>query len=281
MTSALIIGIDSTMGQALEKTLTHEGYTVFGTSRRKAITRSKMFYLDLSNVSTANLIQSIDAVYLCAGVTSIADCQKNPAVAEQINVDAPIQLADYFLNQGAHVIYLSSNAVFSGARSSYRASDARCPISIYGEHKAKAEEALLRLSPEISIVRLTKVLTPDYPLFMNWFAALKRHEPIQPFHHLHVSPVGIDLVAEFLKQIAEKRVHGITHLSGLEDMNYTEVARYLANLIAADESLISPVFDETPVYASLDMSDSMKVFDEPPDLSFNGVMRRLYLDVIL
>lgn len=284
MPNALIVGIDSVIGQALQKELMHAGYTVFGTSRRKENLNARVMQLDLLHASNFSSTQPMDVVYLCAGVTKISSCRDDAVDARVSNVNAQVQLANYFLNQNTHVIFLSSSSVFSGEKQRYRITDTPCPITAHGEYKVEAEKALLGLSHEISIVRLTKVLTPDYPLIIEWLTALKHNEAIQPFHNLYLSPVPIETVAEYLRKVAEKKVYGITHLSGVEDISYLDMARYLANLIAVDDGLIVPAsvaslaesLGGLSTYASLDMTESIHVFDEPPDLSFGTTMQKLY-----
>ena len=51
-------------------------------------------------------------------------------------------------------MFLSTDYVFDGAkRSPYETTDPRNPTSVYGESKARAEERLLEILPEVCIVR--------------------------------------------------------------------------------------------------------------------------------
>lgn len=277
MPKALIIGIDSTIGQALKKRLIAQGWSVFGTSRREENLNDCIWYLDLAQVSAFQPMQPIDVVYLCAGMTKISDCQDDPMRAHLINVEAPIELAHYFLKQGVQVVYVSSNAVFSGEKSHYTIEDNPCPVTRYGAYKVAVEEALLPFSNQVSIVRLTKVLTPDYPLILQWAAALKKNEVIHPLHPYYVSPVSIDVVVACLQQVVEQQVYGLIHLSGSEDATYLDVATYLAHLMGVSHALVvvKEAEGRKPMYASLDMTASSRVV-EGIDLSFMATMDGLY-----
>lgn len=285
MKTVLIIGIDSVIGRSLENVLIQNGWTVFGTSRRFCERQSNVFYLDLANVAEMCLDLSFDVVYLCANVTKIKDCEENPDYAKLINVEAQIKLAEYFLNQNAHIVYLSSNAVFSGQKPAYKTTDLLCPKTYYGECKSLVEEALLRMSGQITIVRLTKVFTPEFPLILQWRMDLRNNKVIEPFSDLRVCPISVFTVSQCLKEIAEKVIKGIVHLSGSTDVSYLDVAEYLAGLLNAPKDLIKGAamldsrkhMEYIPVYASLDMSESDRLFDKL-DTSFATTMNSLYGD---
>lgn len=279
--SALIIGVDSTIGRWLKNTLSSQGWKVFGTSRKKSVTQD-VFYLDLADLSQLQINYTFDVIYMCASITQISQCQSNPDYARLINVDAQLQLVQYFLNQNTHFVYLSSNAVFSGQQPWYKTTDPPSPITHYGECKALVEKALLHMTKKITIVRLTKVLTPDYPLFSQWVTDLKNKIIITPFHNLNLCPISINTVCECLKEIADKKRYGIIHLSGQIDVSYQKVAEYLAQLVNAKKSLIKeiPMLDsmgheKTPFYTSLDMTESKALFVKM-DTSFLGTMNNLY-----
>ena len=285
MNTAFIVGIDSAIGRSLENLLILNGWSVFGTSRRSSHTKSNVFYLDLANVTDLNFDIPIDVVYLCAGVTKIAQCKENSAYSKLINVDAQIQLAAYFLNKNTHVVCLSSNAVFSGHKPWYQTTDKTCPKTYYGENKALVEDALLGMSKHIAIVRLTKVLTPDYPLILQWIMALKNNLPVEPFNDLSLCPISIYTVAQCLKEIGDKKLEGIIHLSGSIDVTYLDVAEYLAKLINARKGLIkeismlcsNEIMMDASLYTSLDITKSKQLFDVF-DTSFATTMNCLYGD---
>lgn len=202
---ALIIGIDSTIGSQLNKILCQEKWLVYGTSRQ-IIRNDKIFYLDLINASTFQFNEIVDVVYICAAMTGISSCQDKPLDSYHINVEAPIILAKYFINKGIHVIYLSSNAVFNGLKPKYKTTDATCPNTVYGKHKEQTEKALLKFQDLVTIVRFTKILTPNYSLILNWIDAIQNSKSITVFPNVFLSPIAIDIACDFLKIIAEKKI---------------------------------------------------------------------------
>ncbi|MDF1757008.1 MAG: sugar nucleotide-binding protein [Legionellaceae bacterium] len=284
MKKALIIGIDSSIGSFLHEELRSSGLDVFGTSRKKESINQKIFYLDLLNIDSFSFEIDVDVVFLCASLTTLSVCGQHPELCHKLNVDAQLTLSRLFLDKGVHVVFLSTSAVFNGKKPSYKISDTTSPITVYGESKAIAEKLLLNLSKNVSIVRLTKVLTPSYPLICDWIEDLKIGKCIAPFHDLQVCPISVRVVTSCLKRVAENKVTGIIHLSGALDVSYLVVAEYLARHFTSDSSLVNPKsaiqlgISETdlPMYTSLDMNESKLLFSIP-DITLPSTLHDLYL----
>lgn len=280
MKRALIIGIDSTISSYLQQELIGEGWEVLGTTRQLNQIRDNVFYLDLFNLSNFSFDLNIDTVFMCASMTNIAVCQANPEECYTINFHAQIKLAEYFLTQKAHIIFLSTSAVFSGEKPYYKINDLTCPTTLYGISKAEAEKKLSSLSKEITIVRLSKVLTPEYPLFQHWITQLRADKPIEPFKDLYLCPISIKTVIRCLKEIAEKKYAGFIHLSGTEDISYQMIAEYFISKMNIQSSLIKPksvlgLSIQAPRYSSLDMEQNKNILNNT-DFSVPTLLNDLY-----
>lgn len=282
MKTALIIGVDSVIGYALHKELVIAGWAVFGTTRRKECVKNNIIYLDLSTVVAFSFRHDVQTVFLCASITKVANCRDNEAYAKLINHDAQIILANYFLEYGVHVIFLSTHAVFSGQKPAYRIDEPLCPITVYGKHKAMVEQELQKMPGKISIVRLSKVLTGDYPLIIRWIKALCCCECIAPFYDLSLCPISLEIVTYCLKEIAERTLTGIIHLSGEKDVSYLDLATYLVDVLNVSRRLIvscsavnaGVLPAEMPLYASLDVGVSKRLFCLS-DLSLVSVLKNI------
>lgn len=281
--NALIIGIDSTIGGALEKNLLASDWDVYGTTRRKESVTDRISYLDLAKLNAFRYTVPVDAVFLCAGVTKLANCRREPDYAKRINQDAPVRLADYFLNQSIPVIFLSTSAVFNGEKAAYQINDPTSATTLYGKYKAQAEKKMIALSDGIAIVRLTKILTPDYPLIIQWLQAWAKKEVVEPFYDLKLCPISIHTVTHCLKQIVEKKLSGIIHLSGEQDISYHALAERLAYNMGVGLQFIRPKSaltslvkkEDAPLYTSLDMFESNKKL-MIPDTSLDTILTHLY-----
>lgn len=119
MTAILIIGSDSTIGAYLKQQYETCGDTVIGTTRHVDRCINTTVFLDLLHPEKFKLPNHINigSVIFCAAMSTIKACEENKAVSYQINVDAPITLAQFLKNRSnPFMIFLSSNAVFDGKK---------------------------------------------------------------------------------------------------------------------------------------------------------------------
>src|SRR3990167_5503990 len=240
---ALIIGIYSAIGKVLAEFLRVNEWTVFGTTRKKqAFEKNKyLLFLDLFQVEDFVFEERVDVVFLCAAIPKVSLCRDHPDHTRKVNVEAQLFLANYLLKKIKLLVFISTSAVFDGSIPFCSVNENTSPSTVYGQQKVEVEQELLKLGSKIAIVRLTKVLTLDYALICEWITSLSKGKVIKPFYDLLVCPVSIHLVVAVLKIIAEKQMPGIFHLSGLEEVTYADIAKYVAKQMQVSDSLVQPV----------------------------------------
>jgi len=241
-TITLIVGSNSLIGGALMTYLQRVGVRVVGTTRRLDDVDDCHIYLDLSkDVEGWRCLYPITVAVVCAGVTKIEACRRDPMATARVNVQGVSALVKNLVASGTFVLYLSSNQVFDGTVP-YRLPDAPVsPVTEYGRQKAEAEGQLLTLGDLISVVRFTKVIEPNMPLFKGWIQALKNNEAIHPFSDMVMAPVALPFAVEVLYRVAEARLPGIVQVSGERDVTYEQVAHRIAQSIGASPDLVQPV----------------------------------------
>lgn len=242
--SALVVGSESAVGRQLLERAAAYGVGAIGTSRRSATTRPHV-HLDLAAPDMSR-VPDVEWAFLCAAVTSIPECERDPERARAINVQGIVSLGQHLVSRGTRVIFLSTNMVFDGARPHRRVDEPPSPSTVYGRHKAEAEKALLELGPLVSIVRLTKVISPTHTLLAAWAKALSEGSPIHPFSNLILAPTALDQTVELLYTIGARNAPGVFHLSGDRDLSYAELGYLLAVGVGADARLVQPVVGPTP-----------------------------------
>lgn len=258
---AIILGIDSGIARALSTTLAARGNRVVGTTRRRDRVSGSTLYLNFEDPkSSDSALPEADVAFFCAAVTSFADCRNRPDLARRVNAITPAAIAARLVERGTRVVLLSTSAVFD-CRSPWMTEDRpRLPASAYGRTKAEAEGAFLALGPSASVLRLTKVLTPDMKLFANWIKALMFAKPIRAIDDHRFCPIALDHVVHSLVAIADHGEGGIYQVSGAFDISYAEAARYVASSLGAPVHLVEgcPAADldlppgEVTAYTSLD-----------------------------
>ena len=239
----LIVGGDSSIGSALNNRLLSEGYNVTSSSRRRGDYNYKSLYLDLQDRSSFLSLKHLhfDAVVLCGGITSIQECEKNPVLSRQVNVDGTLALANLLADSGCHLLFLSTNMVFDGSKPKAQPFDIKNPITEYGRQKAEVEDALLMRFPTAVIIRFGKVLRPNFPLFIEWVESLRSGKYIHPYANRAIAPISLALAVEILSWLIAKKAQGVFQATAEYEITYAEAAFTIAQLSQGDISLIKPI----------------------------------------
>jgi dTDP-4-dehydrorhamnose reductase len=223
----LIVGKDSLLGTAIATALSSKGRSVIATTRRGA---TGSHHLDLALPLDRTSLPRASVAYLCAAITSIAACEKDPVATAKINVAGMIALAEALIANGTFVVFLSTNLVFDGTQPFVPADAAPSPSTAYGRQKAEVERYLLQFGSNAAILRLSKVIGPATALFAGWRQKLDRGEAITPFHDMVMSPVSAPFAAGALVRIGEARKGGLYQLSADRDVSYAEAASWMAQV---------------------------------------------------
>jgi dTDP-4-dehydrorhamnose reductase len=268
---SLVVGADSMIGGALCESLRACGAEVAGTVLADPPPPG-CIHLDLTDPPERwPLTGPADAGYLCAAITSLDACRRDPQGTARINLGASVEMARRLIASGAFVVFLSSNAVYDGSTAFRRAADPPCPTTEYGRQKAEAERQLLALGAT-AVLRITKVLAPQTGLFAGWRASLESGRPIRPFSDMVMAPVSLPFAVEALVRIGAARRPGIYQLSADRDISYLEAACRVAARLDADAKLIEPatansaglVLETVPAHTTLDMSETYNAFGLAP-----------------
>lgn len=265
---AIVIGADGVVGTAIARMLSQRGDVVCGTTRRRSNVSASRPYLDLAveNIDDVAL-PPVDVAFFCAAVVTFAECRLNPDLARRVNVQNTVALARRLVSAGTRVVTLSSSAVFDWSMPKVPADHPPCPVSKYGEIAAEAEAAILALGSGASVLRLTKLFTPELKTFVNWINKLSHAEEVTAFSDIHISPMTVDDALVGVQAILDDPSGGIYQVSGDADVSYYDVALELAERLDADPGLViegSAVAagiprEEVPLYASLDASRVSKL----------------------
>lgn len=239
----LIVGSQSAIGQELVKFYQRKRQISWETTRHHELLNGQRIFLDLSgNLNQFTLpSNSIKIAFICAAVTSLKKCRIDPVKSRQVNVEGSIALAKQLVNFGVFVVFISTNLVFDGLKPLAKSNDPCAPQTEYGRQKLEAESELLKLGDMVSIVRLSKVLPPDFSLFQDWIRSLKDRKEIYPFADMFMSPVSLTFAVDVLSKVAEMQIPGIFQVSAGKDISYADAALHLARNLSLDEKLIKPV----------------------------------------
>jgi len=216
----LVVG-GGTLAQALEKRFQPSGISTFRAGRNPG-----PWHLDLSrDPSCWNVPLDLDWVFVCAGMTSREECEKQPHLSRWINVWGSLRLARYFLSRGAKVVFFGT--------------DLSPEAGAYAKQKEELRRQLAQLAGTVWI-RLGKVVHPRLPVLESWKKSLAQGTPIEAFASVRIFPVSPEAVAEGCLHLVASRQRPATELvwQSPKSMTYVEIARKWGNFLGYPASRI-------------------------------------------
>ena len=243
--SILIVGGDSRLSETLYPMLKSRKYSVFKTSRR--INNHKNLFLDFNKIDNFDPPKNIEYAVIIGGVTSYDTCEDNYDYAHKINCINIPELIRKFLANNIYVIYISTNTVFMKSYSHPNENEVHNPGSPYAILKSKTEEAIIKISQKyqkenkLSILRLTKNVSLDTSPFNQWYKNIYENKPFNAFNDLYFCPISFDQSSEAIIKIIEKKAIGIFHISGENDLSYSQFGKGLLKFFNKDEKLCIPI----------------------------------------
>jgi len=239
----LIIGASGLLGQSLFNKLNSNIFDTWGTFNSKLINSKKHFHLDILKENFLEYLPNndFDYVIMCSALTDQKFCQENPQISKLINYKRTLDVIKFYLSRGAFIVFPSTSLVFDGNKKFPETEDKKNPISDYAKNKSMVEDYLLKLYPDrISIVRLTKIIGKDFPLFSNWINQIINKEKVFPFKDMFFSPISALLAVECIENIILMNKAGITHVSASGDISYFNALTFIADKLRLDHKLINP-----------------------------------------
>lgn len=257
----LVVGADGLLGSTVLTLAREQGRAALGTALAPA-PGSGLIPLDLAaTLDDWTPPPGCRAAILCAAITNLEACRRDPAATRRINVVQTLHLARRLADHDVFVTFISSNLVFDGSGPQVPDQAPTRPRTEYGRQKAEVEAGLAALGSRAAVVRLTKVLHSRWALFQGWVDALRAGRVIEPFADFVCAPIPLPLVARGLTEVARSRHPGIWQFSADTDVSYAAIARHLALRLGSAPDLVRPVasrdrgtLEHNPAHTTLDTS---------------------------
>jgi dTDP-4-dehydrorhamnose reductase len=268
----LLTGASGLLGRGIIDAVPDE-WEIVGLQRRPDTSGSLARVTPLqADVTDADAMQRLieqgqfDAIIHAAGEGSVDAVEKDPASGRRSIVEATETIALSADRAGAHMTYVSTNAVFSGVGGPFSEESETHPVNEYGRCKVDAEDICLRISPKTLIVR---------PILMyGWPSSSGRGNPVtmvidalragrtvrmvndvweNPLYNLHAGRAIVTAVAGAMS--------GVIHLAGATRVNRVDLAREVATVFELDAGLIEEV----------DSAAFPGIARRPPDTTFSSI----------
>jgi dTDP-4-dehydrorhamnose reductase len=218
---SMIFGASGLLGKALMREWS--GDEVVGLSSVEADIR------DADRVREVVAEARPEYIVLSAAYTDVDGCEGNPALAFSVNRDGAVHVAKAAKNAGAKLIFLSSDYVFDGKKTSpYEVNDSRNPQSVYGRSKSEAEIRLLETLPDCCIVRTSWLFGTGGKCFPDTILKLAASRPaLDVVNDQRGCPTySVDL-ARAIIEIAHKQASGIMHVTNSGNCTWFEFAQQI------------------------------------------------------
>jgi dTDP-4-dehydrorhamnose reductase len=213
-----LFGASGLLGQDLVQALAGEQLTAL--SSKDADLRDRTRVRDVIRDSRP------DWILLSAAYTDVDGCESNRDLAFAVNCEGAINVAEAAREAGSRLLFLSTDYVFDGGkRSPYETSDARNPTSVYGESKARAEEQLRDILPEVCIARTSWLFGHGGECFPATILKLASSRPeISVVNDQRGSPTFTRDLASALVKLCRASAQGIVHVTNSGNCTWYEFA---------------------------------------------------------
>jgi dTDP-4-dehydrorhamnose reductase len=155
----LVIGSRGFLGEYVSQALAEE-YDVIPANRILEGRPGEvlMDVKDVGSVKSAFRLARPNVVVLLAAHSDIDYCERFPEEARAVNANGAEYVAEASADSNVRLVFTSTGAVFDGKKHGYTETDEVSPVSVYGETKARAEEAALRLGSSAIVLRIALAL---------------------------------------------------------------------------------------------------------------------------
>jgi dTDP-4-dehydrorhamnose reductase len=216
---ATILGASGLLGKALMREW--QGDEVVGLNSRDVDIR------DAGKLKVVVENTRPEWIVLAAAYTNVDECESHPDLAFAVNRDGAVNLAKAAQQTGAKLLFLSSDYVFDGKKTSpYETGDARKPQSVYGRSKAEAEIRLLEVLPDCCIARTSWLFGTGGKCFPDTILKLAATRPtLDVVDDQRGSPTYTVDLARAIIVLCRAQARGIVHVTNAEDCSWFEFAR--------------------------------------------------------
>ena len=260
MTRILITGASGLLGSnlAMEWSKTDEIYGLFLNNRPELprVVPAACNILDAEGMQRLMGEIRPEVVVHAAAMTDVDACEHDPAAAWAVNVQGTANVIQAYqaCQDGRagrdgrdgrdgrerppiarHIIYVSTDYVFSGLRGHYTEADAPSPVNAYGRTKLDGERVIMASPIPWTIVRTS---------FFGWspgtrrcfmeqsLASLESGKAVNAWTNRFSTPLLVNELAQVLIEIARLGLSGLWHAGSEQRVSNWQLLRYLSEHIS-------------------------------------------------
>jgi dTDP-4-dehydrorhamnose reductase len=186
-----------------------------------------------------------DFIINAAAFTNVDLSEVERETAWKVNVKGVEYLAETCRVLDAHLIHISSDYIFDGAKGPYSERDKPNPLGYYGRTKLASENAL-KISGAINTVLRTNVLygmaKNSRPDFVRWvISQLKNKKEIRIVTDQYNNPTFTDDMVQAIMKVIEFRRQGTYNIGGRDFLSRYDFTMMIADFFDLDKNLVLPI----------------------------------------
>lgn len=197
-----------------------------------------------------------------AAHSNIDACEKDPQMAEAINVNSTHFLAEWAQQYHARLIFVSSDMVFDGENGPYTESAPTSPLSVYGKTKVQSEQIVLGIENSVVVRSALEFGLPAHggSSFLVWMQhRLEKRECVPLYTDQFRSPVWGRNLAEMIVELVNHDFSGILNGGGANRIDRLTFGKQVCDIAGFDAGLLSPA----------SMKDAQASAPRPRDVSLD------------
>lgn len=227
----IILGSNGMLGKYMLNSSIFDGDEVIGLSRYKF---PDFDFLDVKK--TIQLIQSFapDVVINCVAITSIAACEEDQNLADQINTIAPAHISKFCESENIFFVHISTDHFYSkGGSIAHKETDPVNLLNYYAVSKFEAENRISALNPSALIIRTSIIgRTLEGRTFLDWvIRSIEKNKKLILFSNSYVSFIHCSQLTLIIKDLIIKKVSGLYNISCSDVFSKAEFVISLADTL--------------------------------------------------
>ncbi len=205
-----------------------------------------------------------DIVINTAGIANVEECESNPDLAQEVNVELARNMAIACSRQGVKLVHISTDHFVLGCQKFSTEKSKLDPINSYASTKLEGEQKVLETNEDALIIRTnffgwgTRYRQSFSDLIVN---NLRSNKKIELFSDVFFTPILIHELSDKVHKLISLGESGIFNVVGKNRLSKYEFGIKLANSFELDASLISAI--------SIDNKTDLTI--RPKDMSLSNV----------
>ena len=204
-----------------------------------------------------------DIVIHTAGLTNVEECESNPDLAQEVNVDLANNIAIACNKQSVKLVHISTDHLFSGNQEFSTEESITNPVNNYAKTKLQGEQQVLENCKDALIIRTnffawgTKYRQSFSDFILN---KLKNNKQIDLFSDVFFTPILVDELSKRTQQLIDSNATGIFNIVSSKRISKYEFGIKLANRFNLNAGLINGV----------SINDRKNLVKRPKDMSLSN-----------